>query len=82
MKVILFHATALTRPHSFAMKNRSTLFALLPLEYWQARWRASSRQYGMPANVGRRKWRKYKALMAFGETGGIDSRAALHINRS
>lgn len=82
MKVILFRATALTCPHSFVMKNRLALFALLPLEYWQPRWRASSRQYGMPADVGRRKWRKYKALMAFGETSGIDSRAALRINRS
>lgn len=38
---------------------------------WRWRRQSGSRQYGISANVGRRKWRKYKALMAF--SGCIDS---------
>lgn len=69
------------------MKNPPALYALLPLEYWQPRSKGKERdrgctgkrrrrrrgiQYGIPSNVGRRKWRKYKALIAFGGTGCID----------
>lgn len=40
----------------------------------------SSRQYGISANVDRRKWRKYKALMVFGGIWVYRFSAASRIN--
>lgn len=55
-------------PHSCAMKNHADIIRVIAIGILAGGdgGGGSSRQYGISANVGRRKWRKYKALMAFG----------------
>lgn len=79
MKVILFHVMALTYPHSCAMKNHVDIIRVIAIGILAGGdgGGSSSRQYGISANVDRRKWRKYKALMAFG--GCIDSLVRLRV---